>query len=139
MRMMRYSPGWLSRVLALVALSIVVGSHAVFAAVDPPFPRVPSVRGPVQVVIVCSSASGPTIPLPRSPALPGVWLPAQPFAPSTYTVPRFGPSASLLAPQLHQPFTLEPDAVFSGGFYRTGVSLPQLPRGGCRPVLVVSR
>jgi len=139
MRMMSNSPGWLRRVLALVVLSIVVGAYAVLAAADPAFARMLPGHGPVRVVIVCSSASGPAIPLPKSPAYSDTWLPTQPFASLPYTVPRFEPSTSLFAPQLHQPLSSEPDAVFSGGFYRTGLSLPQLPRGGCRPVVVVSR
>jgi len=139
MRMMSNSRIWLEGVFALALAAIVVGSQAVFAAVDPPFPRMLPGHGPVRVVIVCSSASGPAIPLPKSPAYSDTWLPTQPFASLPYTVPRFEPSTSLFAPQLHQPLSPEPDAVFPGGFYRTGLSLPQLPRGGCRPVVVVSR
>lgn len=139
MRMMSCSPGWPSRVLALVVLSIVVGCHAVSAAVDPPFPRMLPGHGAVRVVIVCSSASGFAIPLPKSPAHLDAWQPTQPFASLSYAVPRFGPSVSLLAPQMQATFSPEVDIFPSGGFYRSEAPLPQLPRGGCRPVVVVSR
>jgi hypothetical protein len=139
MRMMSNSRIWLKGVFALALMAIVVGSQAVFAAVDPPFPRMLPGHGPVRVVIVCSSASDPAIPLPKSPAYPDNWPPTQPFASLPYTIPRFGPSTSLLAPQLQASLSPESSIFPSGSFYRTGPSLPQLPRGGCRPVLVVSR
>jgi hypothetical protein len=139
MRKMNCSPRWLSRALALVALSIVVGAHAVLAAADPVFTRMLPGNGPVRVVIVCSSASGFDIPFPKPSALPDVWRPTRPFTPSAYAVPRFGPSVSPLAPQMQATFSPELDIFPSGGFYRSEAPLPQLPRGGCRPVLVVSR